>query len=92
MSYHGWENYETWCVNLWLSNDEGLYFSVEEMKKHYEADEDAETEADDYGFAKAIKDLVEEFAPDTNGLYSDLLTHAINQANYEEIARAWLEN
>ena len=26
--YEGWENYETWAVNLWLSNDEGLYRNV----------------------------------------------------------------
>lgn len=25
MAYNGWKNYETWNVNLWLNNDEGLY-------------------------------------------------------------------
>lgn len=25
MAYNGWKNYETWNVNLWLCNDEGLY-------------------------------------------------------------------
>ena len=33
MSYQGWKNYETWCINLWLDNDEGLYNTYREQAK-----------------------------------------------------------
>ena len=25
MSYQDWANYPTWCIHLWISNEEGLY-------------------------------------------------------------------
>lgn len=25
MSYQGWTNYPTWCIHLWITNEEGLY-------------------------------------------------------------------
>ena len=34
MSYNGWANYPTWCVALWLDNDEGTYNAVRDDIGH----------------------------------------------------------
>ena len=34
--YNGWENYETWNVALWISNDEGLYNIASECSDYQE--------------------------------------------------------
>jgi hypothetical protein len=78
-TYNGWTNYETWCVHLWLSNDQGLYSMAVEMAK-----------ADEWG------DTLKEYIKSNNPLearqadvYTDLLTVAISEVNWHEIAKAF---
>ena len=38
--YNGWNNYETWNLNLWIQNDEGFYNAmVDELRDILEAHE-----------------------------------------------------
>jgi hypothetical protein len=84
MSAHeGWTNYPTWAVNLWLSNDEGLY---------REARRRAAAEPDPYRLSIDLKDWVtNELAPDLEASFTaDLLSYALGGVDWMEIAQHWL--
>ena len=80
-TYNGWSTYETWLVNLWLTNDmqdEDLTASVKEANTTYEAKE-------------ILKDYVEERMPEIEGLFADLLRGALSEVNWYEIVKNWRE-
>jgi leucyl aminopeptidase (aminopeptidase T) len=82
-TYNGWTNYETWLVKLWIDNDQG--------SQEYWLDE-ARRLDDVYHVASALKDWAQEFAPETTGMYADLMNAAISSVEWYEIAESLLED
>jgi hypothetical protein len=85
-THNGWRNYPTWVVNLWLSNDEGLYRALEERVEAY------------VGLGRPTNELagsikfwvVEDLVPDLGASFAaDLLGFALDQVDWLEIAEAW---
>jgi len=97
--YNGWYNYETWAVKLWLDNDEGSYryMGSEAAEKLAEyTDEEGTVDADGFKseFAEFLKSYHEDQAEELNipaSVFSDLLTAAMSEVNWYEIAEAYLD-
>lgn len=87
--HNGWTNYETWCIKLWLDNEQGTYNLQREWLE--EARQEASTNRPSVEgiLADKIKDFIKENSPITEAsVYSDLLQAAISEANFYEIAEA----
>ncbi|MGH8235391.1 MAG: DUF7249 family protein [Steroidobacteraceae bacterium] len=94
-TYNGWKNYETWNVALWIDNEQGSHEYWQERTREILAD--ADCEKDDA--ASALADALEEWCDEmrdhgstTEGMFGDLLTHALGQVYWREIAENWLSD
>jgi len=85
-TYQGWANYPTWAVNLWLSNDEGLYLDTRAMVA------ESRRKGDPAGrLALNLQEFVDELLPDLGASFaSDLLGYAVGEVDWYEIAENWL--
>ena len=88
--YNGWKNYETWCVSLWLSNDEGLYHETLGLARTFE---DSGDEGRYSRFADELKTFVDDLAEMTcpgsrsgASFVCDLLGAALSEVDWHEIA------
>lgn len=89
-TYNGWKNYPTWCVNLWLSNDEGLYNETLDRIARIPVEMDAGLRVDVADTIRAF--VVDELAPDLGASFAaDLLGYALDSVDWLEIADVWLE-
>ncbi len=88
-TYSGWNNYPTWCVNLWLGNDEDLYHETHAI---IDGQHNPDARAFRVNCADALKTWVrDELAPDLGASFAaDLLGWALDHVDWFESADAWI--
>lgn len=107
VGYNGWTNYETWCVGLWINNDQGwqemthdrLREAVGEVVVGDQGYEERDVPLLDWEAGAIVRELVEEtIDPDpdgastTAGLGHDLLGHALDRVNWSELGASFLQD
>ena len=94
-TYNGWSNYETWAVNLWLTNEQASdsYWRERTGEILAESAEDEDRESALGKLAGEIRDAVEESCSiEGASLASDLMTAALGEVDWHEIAQSWLDD
>lgn len=99
--YNGWTNYETWLVNLWLTNDQGSQEMVQEWAQEcvqdaIDKDCDSDSIKNDaaYELGERIKDWHDEMQAETvgtSGVFTDLLNAALGSVNWYEIGQHFVD-
>lgn len=99
--YNGYKNYETWCVTLWLENDQATYEywreqarrqaieapQAEQVLKGYWSSEQAAK----FLLADQLKSEFEETNPlEKADVWSDLLNAALDAVDWHEVAGQFL--
>jgi hypothetical protein len=86
--YQGWTNYGTWCIHLWVTNDEQPYvYWTKLAQKLLNEEEHATAHLRD-----ALKAHFDDAMPALDGMWSDLMTNALEEVNWQEIAEALLKD
>ena len=101
-NYNGWSNYETWCVHLWMTNEEGTYryWREEASRCRKEARSCPNVRdgiwtveiAERAELAEQMRDEVVDASPiEGASLFSDLMNAALSEVDWREVAEAFLE-
>lgn len=86
--YNGWSNYETWCCNLWLSNDQGTYEQVNDMMRE-------NIGASVHEVSETLREYVEELNESTadipaSSMLADMVGAFMGAVDWYEIVESWV--
>jgi len=82
-TYNGWTNWETWIVNVWMDNNQNLYEHYLDVTRE-KISTDKQSAA--LKLSAILRENFDEWAPEIEGLYLDLLSGAMREVNWREIA------
>jgi len=93
--YNGWTNYETWCVNLWMDNEEKSQDYWRDQAKRVYVTSSAspvltKEQVATFELSRRLAAHHEEVLPELQGFAADLLNAAMSEVNWNEIAKALL--
>ncbi len=100
--YNGYKNYESWNCSLWLRSDEACYScwteAAKEAIKKSENKQAATVSLMDQMREAVENDLADYLEKQKNGgvsntgMFSDLLTNAVGNIDFYEVAAAFIED
>jgi hypothetical protein len=93
--YNGWSNYETWCVKLWMDNDQGSqeYWSesAQDTYRRYEDDKDGAIDVLAESIEAQYDEDFDSLIPGAS-VFSDLLRTSLQRVDWHEIAASLIED
>ena len=85
--HNGWPNYETWAVNLWLTNEPHTYERLMSIVQSCDTLGD-QAEALRKWVRPDEGNKMDEYADSIAGMYVDLLAAAFDVVQWREIVKA----
>ena len=78
--YNGYTNYQTWVTELWMEENSSSYNYWLETAQQYD---------NSYDFTNYLRDYHDDNSPtiDSVNVYADLLGHALQMVNWDEVGQ-----